>query len=120
MKKQYYILGQLSDGKIKGYIFRYFTVPVHQVEGLWVPAGQSTEETHLYDQASIALDLMHWQVHTDNTAGKLDDLPCPDGWTVMARDWLPDDYKPPAEGDVEARREEGIRFLRGLGLWKDK
>jgi len=119
MRKQFYIVGQLSDGHVPGYVFRRFTVPVREVEGMWIPDGEPTEETHLYDQAEIAIDLDHWQVNTTNTAGSLDDIVGPSGWKVMARDWLPDDYVPPPDGEIEQRRKDAIAYLKKMGVWRD-
>jgi hypothetical protein len=119
VRRQYYIAGRLSGGDIAGYLFRRFAVSVRESEGRWVPDGPPIEETHLYDPVEIALDLEHWQIHTTNTAGKLDDMPCPEGWRVMARDWLPDDYSPPAEGEIEQRRKDAIEHLKKMGVWRD-
>lgn len=118
MKYQMYIIGkELAPNH---YDLRQFSVPVHQVEGLWVPAGTPTEETDLTHRFEIILNIYEFQVYTDNTCGKLDDLPCPEGWKVMAREWLPDDYVPPTKEDVARKDAEAIAHLRKLGVWKDK
>lgn len=119
MKHQYYIIGREVAGDISGWEFRRFTTPVREVEGMWVPSGHPTEETDLWDQVELALDVDEFIVHTDNTAGKLDDLPCPDGWKVLARDWLPDDYAPPTKEEQDAKTAEAIAHLRKLGVWRD-
>jgi hypothetical protein len=119
LRYQHYIIGQEVPGDITGWQFRRFTAPVHNVEGMWVPSSPPSEETHLWDQVELALQIDDFIVHTDNTAGKLDDLPCPDGWRVLARDWLPDDYVPPAKEELDAKTEAAIEHLKKLGVWRD-
>lgn len=117
MRYQYYIVGR--ETAPNHYDLRRFTMPVHSVGGQWVAASDPTEETHLCNRFDLLMDVDEFQVHTDNTAGKLDDLPCPDGWRVLARDWLPDDYAPPTPEEVEQQRAEAIEHLKKLGVWRD-
>lgn len=118
MKYQYYIIGR--EASPNHYDLRRFVVPVHDVGGQWVPAGEATEETDIWHRFDLMLDINEFQIHTDNTAGKLDDLPCPDGWRVLARDWLPDDYAPPTAEEMELKTKEAVEHLRKIGIWKDK
>lgn len=123
MKYQYCIVGKnFGSADQPGYMFRRFRFPVVRDGDTWIadPAAVMLEETHLYTQDDLIEELEYWQIHTDNSAGGLDDLTCPSGWKVFARDWLPDDYRPPSEADVAKRHAEAVAFLKNLGLWKDK
>lgn len=118
MKYQGYIIGK--ELAPNNYDLRQFSVPVHQVDGAWFPAGKPHEETSITHRLDMVMSVHEFQVHTDNTCGPLDDLPCDDGWKVMARYWLPDDYVPPTPDDVERGRQEAIDHLKKMGVWKDK
>lgn len=118
MRKQCYIIGRELGPRT--YDLRQFSVPVSQVDGKWAPAGEPFEETHLTDHLEMMIAVDEFQIHTDNSCGPLDDLPCPDGWKVMAREWLPDDYTPPTEDEVRARDEAAIQKMKDMGMWKDK
>jgi hypothetical protein len=89
--------------------YRIFRVPVHQVDGRWLPAGKAFEETHLWPAFDVAFEVDTSRIHgqVDNP-GPLDDIPAPPGWTVVRRAWLPDNYVPPS-AEV---REEGERRAR--------
>ncbi len=117
MRYQEYIIGR--ELAPDNYDLRQFSVPVHQVDGKWVPAGEPFEETHLSDRFDMMLSIYEFQVYTDNTCGKLDDMPCPEGWKVMAREWLPDDYVPPSPEEIEQRRKDAIEHLKKMGVWRD-
>lgn len=122
MKYQYCIIGKDFGSARPEYMFRRFRFPVVRDGDTWVvdPSSVMLEETHLYEQDDLIDELEYWQIHTDNTAGKLDALPCPEGWKVMARDWLPDDYVPPSKADLQQRRAQAIEHLKKMGVWKDK
>jgi hypothetical protein len=117
MRFQEYIIGkEFARGD---YDLRKFSVPVHRVDGKWVPAGEPFEETHLTDRLDMMISIDEFQIHTDNTEGKLDDMPCPAGWKVMTREWLPDDYVPPSLEEIEQRRKDAIEHLKKMGVWRD-
>ncbi len=50
--------------------------------------------------------------------GPLDDIPSPDGFTVVARYWLPDDYRPATPEERAAKRSEAeiklAKIMRGI------
>jgi hypothetical protein len=117
MRYQEYIIGRELGPR--RYDLRQFSVPVHQVDGKWVPAGEPFEETHLTDHLAMMISVDEFQIHTDNTCGKLDDMPCPAGWKVMTREWLPDDYTPPTQEEVDQRTKDAIDKLRQMGVWRD-
>jgi hypothetical protein len=89
--------------------YRIFSLPVHHVDGRWVPAGEAFEETHLWPAFDVAFEVDSDRIHGQrDNPGPLDDIPAPPGWTVVRRAWLPDNYVPPS-AEV---REEGERRAR--------
>lgn len=119
MRYQEYIIGKEICSNPCIYDFRKFSVPIHSVAGSWLPAGEPFEETHLCHRFDMMISVYEFQVYTDNTCGYLDDMPCPEGWLVMARYWLPDDYVPPTEEEVEEQRQAAIGHLKKMGVWRD-
>lgn len=117
MKYQMYIIGK--EVAPNQYDLRQFSVPVHLVDGKWLPAGEPHEETDITDRLDMILSVHEFQVGTDNTFGQLDDMPCPEGWKVMVREWLPDDYIPKTKEQDEVERQAAIQKLKDMGVWKD-
>jgi hypothetical protein len=93
--------------------YRIFSVPVHQVDGRWVPAGEPTEETHLWPAFDVAFEVDSDRIHgSHDNPGPLDDIPAPPGWTVVRRAWLPDDYVVPTPDEVEEEERKNLAWLK--------
>ena len=93
--------------------YRIFSVPVHQVDGRWVPAGEPTEETHLWPEFDLAFEVDQDRIHGQcDAGGPLDGIQAPDGWTVVRRAWLPDDYVVPTPQQVEEQERKNLAWLK--------
>jgi hypothetical protein len=94
--------------------FRGYYVPVKERDGKWLPAGPALDDPD--DQVNLYSNVYMFQVYRNGEpTGPLDDIPSPDGFTVVARYWLPDDYRPDTPGERAAKRkvaEETLRKMR--------
>jgi len=94
--------------------FRQFYVPVEERDGTWVPCGPMREETDRYTQGSIFAGVCAYEGSGIDPAGPLDGVPAPDGWRVVARMWLPDDYVPPSAEVLEEGYRRARAYLRRM------
>ena len=107
MKFQQIIAGK-HDGP-RSFLFSQYAAPVKEVDGKWVLAGPLRDETHRYDHGTIMVGAAEYDPRT-STCGYVGDIPVEEGWMVMARFWLPDNYVPESdevltEGDRRAAEE---------------
>jgi hypothetical protein len=86
--------------------FRQFYVPVEDRDGRWLPCGKMREE-HVSPGAMLT-GVSEYECGGNDTCGPLEDIPAIEGWKVVARLWLPDDYVPPSAEVLE----EGLRRAR--------
>lgn len=116
MKYQKYVIVRLPEPDTGMPEYRRFSVLVRQQSGRWLPAGAPYEETHLYNDDTIALDVFFAREHgTADEGGPLSDIPAPDGWGVVTREWLPDDYTPPSKQELRQRDIDILRDLKTMG-----
>jgi len=116
MKYQKYVIVRLPEPETGMPEYRRFSVPVRKETDRWIPAGVPYEETHLYDADDIALDVFFAREQgTATEGGSLGDVPAPNGWGVVTREWLPDDYTPPSKQEMRQREIEMLRDLKTLG-----
>lgn len=116
MKYQKYVIVRLPEPETGLPEYRRFSVPVRKEAGRWIPAGVPYDETHLYDEDTIALDVFFAREHgTATEGGALDDIPAPDGWGVVTREWLQDNYTPPSKQEVRQRDIDMLRVLKTVG-----
>lgn len=116
MKYQKYVIVRLPEPSKGLPEYRQFSVPVRRESGRWVPAGTPYEETHLYDIDTIALDVfIAREQGIADGGGPLSDMPAPDGWGVVTREWLPDDYTPPSQQELRQRDIDMLRDLKTMG-----
>jgi hypothetical protein len=116
MGYQKYAIVRLPEPETGMPEYRLFSVPVRSESGRWVSAGTRYEETHLYDEDTIAIDVHFARQHgTATEGGALDGIPAPDGWGVVTKEWLPDDYTPPSKQELRQRDIDMLRDLKGMG-----
>lgn len=116
MKYQKYVIVRLPEPDTGLPEYRRFSVPVRERDGRWLPAGKPYEETHLYDEDTIALDVFFAREHgVAEAGGPLSDIPAPDGWGVVTREWLPDNYTPPSKQEMRQRDIDMLRDLKTMG-----
>lgn len=94
--------------------FRQFYVPVEERDGTWVTCGPMREETDRVTQGSIVVGLSAYEGSEMEPAGPLEDIAAPDGWRVVARMWLPDDYVPPSAEVLEEGYRRARAYLREM------
>lgn len=112
MKYQYYVITPDPEPQHQP-VFRMFMVPVHEVDGQWKPSGPATE----LDEPSedLSLNVIAWRIYGASPGiGKLDDITPPRGWTVVARDWLPDDYVPPTQAERDQAERDAMVHWRKI------
>ena len=115
-KYQKYVMVRLPEPETGLPEYRRFSVPVRKEAGRCIPAGVPYEETHLYDADDIALDVFFAREQgTATEGGSLGDVSAPDGWGVVTREWLPDDYTPPSKQELRQRDIDMLRDLKGIG-----
>lgn len=113
MKYQEIIMGQQPDADT--FLYRRFAVPVSMQGGRWLPAGPMREETHRFTKMAMMLaDAEYDEVTSD--CGLLSDIEPPDGWKVLARLWLPDDYVPQSDEVTQHARREAVKQMLDLGI----
>ena len=113
MKYHGFITEEKNTGDILKSTFRGYYIPVEEREGGWMPAGPAMEDPD--DQVNLYSNVYMFQVHRNGEpTGPLDDIPSPDGFTVVARYWLPDDYRPATAEERAARREQSEAKLREI------
>ena len=115
MKKyQGYIVHKQTREHPKEGEFREFYVQVEQRDGKWVACGKPIDITHLTHHFDMGMNAYAIDKYGEEE-GMIEAIP-PEGFTVIARFWLPDNYVPESlevirEGDERARqhlRERGI------------
>lgn len=116
MKYQEIVMARSNGPRAEQY--RQFYVPVAQQDGRWLPCGDMREETHRYSQATMGIGITECDPDT-NDCGPLSDIPAPDGWTVVSRLWLNDDYVPPSDEVLEETDRRAVQQMKDLGLWKN-
>lgn len=94
--------------------FRQFYVPVEERDGTWVTCGPMREETDRYTQGSIFAEVCAYEGSGIDPAGPLEDIATSDGWQVVARMWLPDDYVPPSAEVLEEGYRRARAYLRRM------
>lgn len=110
MKYQYYVITPDPEPREQA-VYRMFIMPVHEVDGEWRQAGEAKELEG--DSEEVEMNVIAWRIYGRPPGiGHLDEVKPPRGWTVVARDWLPDDYVPP----TDAEREQAERDA--LGHWQ--
>jgi len=112
--QQYVVAKRRPDGS---HNFRRFRTRVVQHGDSWLPDGDPIEETA--PPADMMLDVGEYEESVDDV-GPLTEITPPDGWTVVARLWLPDDYVPESQEVRDEHRNRAIARLRSMGLWRDK
>lgn len=113
MKYQEIIMGQRPSPD--EYHFRRFAVPVSMQDGRWLPAGPMREETHRYPKGMLMLAAADYE-SAPTDCGPLSDIPAPDGWEVIARLWLPDNYVPESDEVLDHGDREALRYMAERGL----
>lgn len=112
MKYQYYIITPNPEPREQP-VYRMFMHPVEQVDGEWKQSGDAKEIDGHSDE--FDLNVIAWRIYGAAPGiGKLDDIKPPTGWTVVARDWLPDDYVPPTQAEVEQAERDAIVHWRKI------
>lgn len=94
--------------------FRQFYVPVEERDGTWVACGPMREETDRYTQGSIFAEVCAYEGSGIDPAGPLDGVPAPDGWRVVTRTWLPDNYVPASKEVREEGRKRAEEYLKEM------
>jgi hypothetical protein len=94
--------------------FRQFYVPVEERDGTWVPCGPMREETDRVTQGSIFAGVAASECSGADNAGPLDAIEAPVGWTVISRDWLPDNYVPQSAEVTEEGRRRAAEYLKEM------
>lgn len=113
MKYQEIIMGQRPS--VDEYHFRKFSVPVSTQDGRWLPAGPMREETHRFSKMAMAVAASEYSDFTSD-CGPLGDIPAPEGWDVIARLWLADNYVPQSDEVTQHSEREAIQHLLERGL----
>lgn len=113
MKYQEIIMGQRPSES--EYHFRRFAVPVAMQDGRWLPAGTMREETHRFSKGILMLAAAEYE-SARSDCGPLSDIQAPDGWEVIARLWLPDDYVPQSDEVTQHARKEAVKKMLDLGI----
>lgn len=113
MKYQFYVIAKPDPDY--GEAYRAFSVPVREIEGQWVPCGKPYEETHLHSRPGLGLHVVSYDA-ASSTCGPLNGIDCPDGWEVMSRTWLPDDYTPPSAPEMRHSMIDAARKLKDMGV----
>lgn len=113
MKYQQIIMGQRPSES--EYHFRRFAAPVAMQDGRWMPAGPMREETHRFSKGILMLAAAEYE-SAPGDCGPLSDIPAPDGWEVLARLWLPDNYVPQSDEVAQHSEREAIKHLLERGL----
>lgn len=99
--------------------YRAYYLPVQERDGGWMPAGPAKEDAG-YSQADMLSNVLHHQVFRPDVGGPLDDIASPDGYTVVARYWLDDDYQPPTPLEQQQQLDDAKQQLRDMGVWRDR
>jgi hypothetical protein len=100
---------------IDEYQFRRFVVPVSMKDGVWLPNGPMREETHRFPKGVLMLGAAEYDEATSD-CGPLSDIYAPEGWEVIARLWLPDNYVPASDEVMQHGEREAIQTLLERGL----
>ena len=95
--------------------YRAYYIPVSQVDGKWMPAGDPLPDPD--DQVYLLSNVLDFQInrHGEPT-GSLDDIPSPDGFMVVARYWLADDYSPPTKEQRDEAARKARQQMRDMGI----
>ena len=106
MKYQLAVFGKRVSPDLTRFQQVYF--PVDQRDGAWVPCGPLRPDPGVLDEGDMFMNAAAYLDGTGRDCGPLEDITPPEGWTVEARLWLPDDYVPPSqevleEGESRAR-----------------
>lgn len=113
MKYQEIIMGRKPDADT--FLYRRFAVPVSMQDGRWLPAGPMREETIRFTKMAMMLaDAEYDEAASD--CGPLSDIAAPEGWEVLARLWLPDDYVPQSDEVTQHARKEAVKKMVDLGI----
>jgi hypothetical protein len=113
LKYHGFITEEKNTGDILKSTFRGYYIPVEERDGGWMPAGPATEDPD--DQVNLYSRVYSFQVYRlGDPTGPLDDLPSPDGHTVVCRYWLPDDYRPATPEERAAKRAEAEQAAKEI------
>ena len=112
MKYQFYVITPDPEPTEQP-VYRMFMVPTEQRGDQWHLTGDAVE---LDDSPEdIFMDVMAFRLRgMPDGFGSLDDIKPPRGWTVVARGWLPDDYKPPTEAEREQIERDAMAHWRKI------
>lgn len=115
MKKyQGYIVHKQTREHPKECEFRKFYVQVEQRDGNWVACGKPIDITHLSHHFDMGMTAYAIDKYGEEE-GMIDAIP-PEGFTVIARYWLPDNYVPESLEVVREREERATQHLRERGI----
>lgn len=112
--QQYVVARRCQDGS---HDLRRFRTKVIQSGEAWLPDGAPIEEHPT--PADMLLDIGEYE-DSAGDFGPLTEITPPDGWTVVARLWLPDNYVPESQEVADEHRKRAIAKLRSMGLWRDE
>lgn len=91
---------------------RQFYAPVDDASGRWRPRGDLREQQ--VPQAAMFGSLDEYEHGSGRDCGPLGDITPPDGWSVVARLWLPDNYVPESAEVREEGEKRAKDYLRRM------
>jgi hypothetical protein len=95
---------------------RQFYFPVEFRDGKWVPCGPLTPEPTADSPADLMGAVSDYEEGAGADCSPLADITPPEGWSVDARLWHPDDYVPPSREVVEEDMKRARELLRNLEM----
>ncbi len=99
MKYQLAVFGKRVSPDLTRFQQVYF--PVDQRDGAWVPCGPLRPDPGVLDERDMFMNVAEYLDGFGRDCGPLEDITPPEGWTVEARLWHPDDYVPPSREVLE-------------------